>query len=232
MMQAQVMNNANRSPAMMAAAAQQGGGSSRLDRWLGDNTPLSASKLIMLTEEMLRKLSPEEILKITAQNLPIIGAQARDMFLSKLPEGNKLQSPEKLQGTPLRSAPYLGSCKIGHVVVGRDGDRVHLNEIFMSTFDADIDLTGKSGEIFKLKDKKISHEPRMIYGVNTICKVETIAGKSRLAPLGFNFQQGDRGVSFKTSNKVEAFYEIVAASTGRSIEELRAAAVRNAAARS
>ncbi|TLX16331.1 hypothetical protein [Rhizobium sp. MHM7A] len=232
-MQAQVMNNANRSPAMMAAAAQQSGGSSRLDRWLGDSAP-SAAKLIMLTEEMLRKLSPEEILKITAQNLPIIGAQARDMFISKLPEGNKLQSPQKLQGTPLRSAPYLGSCKIGHVVLGRDGDRVHLNEIFMSTFDADIDLTGKTktGEIFSLKDRKISHEPRMIYGINTICKVETIGGQSRLAPLGFNLQQGDRGVSFQTNNKVEAFYEIVAASTGRSIEELKAAAARNAAARS
>lgn len=229
-MQAQAMNNANRSPAIMAAAAQ-GGGSSRLDRWLGQSSPAPA-KLTVLTEEMMRKLSPEQILQITKQNLPIIAAQARDLFISKLPEEHKLRSPETLQGTPLRSAPHLGSCKIGHVILARDGDRVHLNEIFMSTFDADIDLTGKSGEIFQLKDRKISHDARMIYGVNTICKVETIAGKSRLAPLGFNLQHGERGVNFKTNNKVEAFYEIVSASTGRSIEELKAAAARNAAARS
>ncbi len=231
-MQAQVMNNANRSPAMMAANAQQGG-SSRIDRWLGQASP-SAGQIITLTEEQLRKMTPEQILKVTMQNLPLIGAKASDMFLSKLPEGNKLKSPKVLTGNALRSAPWLGSCKIGHVVLGQDGDRVHLKEIFVSTFDADIDLTGKTktGEIFSLRDRKISTEPRMIYGINSICKVETIAGQSRLAPLGFNLREGDRGVAFQTNNKLEAFYEIVSASTGRSIEELKAAAAKNAAARS
>jgi hypothetical protein len=226
-MQAQVMNNANRSPAMMAAAITRGGSSSRLDRWMGESSP-AAGKIITITEEMLRQLTPEQILNITMQNLPLIGAKARDMFVSKLPEGNKLQAMKELKGTALRSAPHLGSCKIGHVVLGRDGDRVHLNEIFMSTFDADIDLTGKTktGEIFALKDRKTSTEPRMIYGINTICRVETIAGRTRLAPLGFDLQKGERGVSFKTNNNLEAFYEIVSASTGRSIEELKAAAAR------
>lgn len=233
MMQAQVMNNANRSPAMMAAAAQQGGGATRLDRWLGETGP-AVGQIITLTEEQLRKMTPEQILKVTMQNLPLIGAKASDMFLTKLPEGNKLKSPKVLTGNALRSAPWLGSCKIGHVVLGQDGDRVHLKEIFVSTFDADIDLTGKTktGEIFSLRDRKISTEPRMIYGINSICKVETIAGQSRLAPLGFNLREGDRGVAFQTNNKLEAFYEIVSASTGRSIEELKAAAARNAAARS
>jgi hypothetical protein len=231
MMQAQAMNNQKRSPVMMAAPAQQGG--TRLDRWLGESGP-STTTLITLTEEMLRKLSPEQILKITMQNLPIIGAQARDLFVSRLPGDNKLQSPSTMKPLPLRSAPHLGSCKIGHVIVDREGDRVHLNEIFMSTFDADIDLTGKTktGEVYQLKDAKISHEPRMIYGINTICRVGLIGGRTSLVPVGFDLQQGDMGVSFKTNNKLEAFYEIVSASTGRSIEELKATAARKAAGRS
>jgi hypothetical protein len=221
-MQAQAMNSTMR--AAVPPSAIQGGQPSRLDRWLGE--PGVASQFVTITEEMLRKLTPEQLFAITQKNLPILGAQARDLFVSKLPEAHKLQVPDRLGGTPLKKAPHLGSCKIGHVVLGRDGDRVHLNEIFMSTFDADIDLTDGSGDYFKLKDKQVSNDPRMIYGVHTICRVETVAGKSRLTPVTFNTKAGDRGVAFSTSNKVEAFYNIVAASTGRSIDEVKAMAAK------
>lgn len=230
MMQAQVMNNANRGPMMMAN--QQGAGQTRLDRWLGGEAPSpapqpvqssSAPKLIQITEEMLSKLKPEQILQITMNNLPIIGHQIQKEFVSKLPAGHSLKSPQSFNPMPIKSAPYLGSCKIGHVIQGREGDRVYAKEFFMSTFDADIDLSGKTGELYLLKDRKISNQARMVYGINTISRIETDGqGRSRMKTMAFNVSEGDRGVVFKTNSKEEALYELAAASLGLTVEEFRA----------
>lgn len=209
-MQAQVMNNANR---IAANVAGQGQANSRLDRWLGEAAP-GGPKLITLTEEMLRKLTVEQMLEITRNNLPILGKQAHSLFVPKLPEGHKLMTPKEFRPLPSRQAPYLGACKIGQVVVGRDGDRFHVNEVFMSTFDADIDLSGKNGDLYVLKDKNVSTEARMFYGINTIWN-------SKGDMLGFDMQRGDKGVAFQTNNQREALFEIAAASTGVTVEELK-----------
>lgn len=187
----------------------------RLDRWVGldDGSPL---RFVELTQDMLKILKPEEIHKLTVGNLTIMGQSEIGQISKLLPANNKLRPPKALRPSTLKGLPYLGSCKIGEVLLREQAGQFVVNQIFMSNFEAEID-TGAEDDLFVGVSKEVSNRPRMFYGLNVI--VDRVG-----QAVGFDVNSGRKGLSFQTRDKAEAIWHIAAAATNQSVEALRAKA--------
>ena len=187
----------------------------RLDRWVGldDGSPM---RFVELTQDMLKILKPEEIHKLTVANLTIMGQSEIGQITKVLPSNSKLRQPKALRPSTLKGLPYLGSCKIGEVLLREQGGQFVVNQIFMSNFEAEID-TGAEEDLFVGVSKEVSNRPRMFYGLNVI--VDRVG-----QPVGFDLNSGRKGLVFQTRDKAEAIWHIAAAATNQSIEALRAKA--------
>ncbi len=211
MSQTMVMSSGQRQMGVPQAVAAAG--PSRLERWgvvESDSTP----KIVQITPQMLQTMSPQEIARIAMSNIAIWGGQENDFFTKLLPANHMLRKPKKFDPQILQKAPYLGSCKIGEVLVEKknDGSMV-TQQMFMANFIADIDTSGK-GDLFNLQSKDIGNGPKMFYSLNLVLDP---SGK----PIGFDRGKGKGGVSFQTLNKADAAWHIAAAATGMTVEELK-----------
>jgi hypothetical protein len=205
---------------VMSAGQRQAGvlplqmaSTSRLDRWTGAENA-TVAKLVKITPQMLQQMSPEEIARIAMSNIAILGGQDAELFHSKLPVGHKLLAPKSFKPQLLKQAPYLGSCKIGEVVLAENNGKRLINQMFVANFLADIDTGSQDGNLYKLHNKNISDSTQMYFGMNVV--VDRSGN-----PLGFDRSRGKAGVSFQTENRAEALWQIAAASTGMTVEQLR-----------
>lgn len=207
------MSHAHASASEMRITPPPMGDVTRLDRWLGIPEEVPA-RFVPLTPDMLKTMKPEDILKLTMNNLALMGQSEIDMILKLLPEQHSLRRPKAFRPMPLRKLPYLGACKIGEVIVREHNGKYLVNQIYMANFEADLDTSGQ-GDLFLGISKEVSNKPRMYYGLNVV--VDRMG-----QALGFDRTTGDGGVAFQTRDKAEAVWQIAAASTHQTVEQLRA----------
>lgn len=217
MLQTMVTNSGQRPGAGMPPQASGGQSASRLDRWLGSDD--GDSRIIEITPEMLASKTPQEIAKIAMRNLAIFGSQQHAFFKSKLPSEHKLITPKEFTPVLLPKSSYLGRCKVGEVLLARSGDKALVHQMFTANFLADINTSGK-GDLFNLHNKNIGNTPKMFFGMNVII--------DRNGPIGFDLSRGKNGITFQTENQTEAAWEIAAAATGQTVEQLREKLARKA----
>lgn len=221
MSQAQVMSSGARPNGVNGGA---GGQPSRLDRWMGA-AEAPQRKFIPLTPEMVMKLTAQQLLEITTNNLSILGEQYNAEFLADLPNGHRLVTPKQFKPQVLQSAPYMGACKIGEVMLAKKDGKILTHQMFMANFIGQIN-TADPSKLYIPTKKEVSNTPKMFFGLNVV--VDAVLQN----PLGFQRTLGKDGVSFQTTDKEEAMYLVNAAATGRSVEAVRAQmAPRMAAAR-
>lgn len=117
----------------------------------------------------------------------------------------------------LPNVPHLGTCKFGEIVTGRSPDAVAVTQMFIANFDGDLDTTAGVANLYKPRSRDFD---QMFFGLHLIIDRD---GNF----LRFNQRLGDNGLAFKTKDITTAHYHIASASTGLSIEALRARAAAN-----
>lgn len=179
-------------------------------RWFhgesGEPEPMatSAKKFRKITADM----AMAEIIAATRENLSILGDDAGNLFIPKLPAEHKLR--RAIRSSVLQSAPHLGTCKFGEIVTDMDEKAIALTQIFIANFDGDLDVS-QPGNIYRPKSRGFD---QMFFGLHLI--VDRSGN-----PLGFNRARGDNGIAFKTKDLTTALYNIASESTGLSIEALQ-----------
>ncbi len=162
-------------------------------------------------------MAAAEVAAITKENMAILGEDACELFVSRLPREHRLR--KAIRSAVLPTAPYLGLCKFGEVLTDRVGDNFHITQIFITNFDGNVE-TSDSGSLCTPISNKFD---QMQFGVHVI--VDRLGNR-----IGFDRNRGQDGLAFKTKNIGQALYHIASESTGLSIEALqaRAAAARKA----
>lgn len=192
--------------------------SARYTRWFsgetGEPEPMAtaAKKFRKITANM----GVSEVIAATKGNLSILGDDASDLFTSKLPAEHRLR--KAIRSSVLPNAPFLGACKFGEIVTGRSSDVLAVTQIFIANFDGDLDTVAGGANLYRPHSREFD---QMFFGLHLLLDRE---GNF----LGFNQSQGDKGVAFKTKDIGTALYSIASASTGLSMDVLKA---RAAAAR-
>lgn len=207
------MSQAHAHVSAMLQAPPPAGDVTRLDRWLGI-TEEAPARFVPITPELLKTMKPEDILKLTMSNLALMGQSEIDLILKLLPESHSLRRPKTFRPMPLRKMPYLGSCKVGEVIVREHNGKYLVNQIYMANFEADLDTSGQ-GDLFHGITREVCNKPRMYYGLNVV--VDRVG-----QALGFDRTAGNDGIAFQTNDKAEAVWQIAAASTHQTVEQLRA----------
>ena len=207
------MSHADASASEMRYAPPPVGDVARLDRWLGISEE-APPRFVPITPDMVKTMKPEDILKLTMNNLALMGQSEVDMILKLLPDNHSLRRPKTFKPMPIRKLPYLGACKMGEVIVKEQGGKYLVNQIYMANFEADIDTSGER-DLFTGITREVSNKPRMFYGLNVV--VDRMG-----QALGFDRNAGDGGLAFQTTDKAEAVWHIAAASTHQTVEQLRA----------
>lgn len=154
-----------------------------------------------------------EIMAVTKDNLSILGGDANDLFVSKLPAEHRMR--KTIRSSTLPDIPHLGTCKFGEIVTGINKDAIAVTQIFIANFDGDLDTSSGGPSIYKPRSRDFD---QMFFGLNLI--VDRNGN-----PLAFNHNAGVNGVAFKTKDITTALYSIASASTGLSTEALKARAV-------
>lgn len=194
--------------------------SARYARWFrgedGEPEPMatSAKRFRRITADM----AVAEVIAATKDNLSILGEDASDLFMSKLPTGHRMR--KAIRSSVLPNVPHLGICKFGEIVTGRSQDVFAVTQMFIANFYGDLDTTAEGANLYKPRNKDFD---QMFFGLHLILDRDGNL-------LGFNQKLGDNGVAFKTKHITTALYNIASASTGLSMETLRerAAASRKA----
>ncbi|MBB4143169.1 DUF6656 family protein [Rhizobium rhizoryzae] len=194
--------------------------SARYTRWFhgdpGEPEPMatSAKKFRQITGDM----AVAEVIAATKENLSILGDDASDLFTSKLPAGHRMR--KAIRSSILPHVPYLGTCKFGEIVTGRNQDHFAVTQIFIANFDGDLNTDVAGANFCKPRSRDFD---QMFFGLHLIMDRDGNA-------LGFDKRLGDNGVAFKTKDITTALYNVAAASTGLSMEALkaRAAAIQKA----
>mgnify|MGYP000002200019 CR=1 FL=1 len=159
---------------------------------------------------ILASMGAAEIAQATKENLAILGDDAHDLIASKLPAGNRMR--KAIRSSIIPTVPHLGSCKFGEVVTAFNGEAYSVLQFFIANFDGELDTSG--GQFLRPRSKEFD---QMFFGVNLLVDRN---GNT----IGFNRSQGSQGVAFKTKDVTKVLYNVASASTGLSIEELRARA--------
>ncbi|HEY0123508.1 MAG TPA: DUF6656 family protein [Rhizobium sp.] len=188
--------------------------SARYTRWFhgenGEPEPMatSAKKFRKITADM----AVAEVMAATKENLSILGDDASDLFLSKLPAAHKMR--KAIRSSILPGIPHLGTCKFGEIVTDRSRDMIAVTQIFIANFDGDLDTASRGANVYKPHSRDFD---QMFFGLHLIVDRDG-------NPLGFNRKRGENGIAFKTKDITTALYNIASASTGPSIETLQARA--------
>jgi hypothetical protein len=209
MSQTMVMSSGQRQAGVPQHMAPSG--TSRLERWLGN--PTESGKIVQITPQMIQSMSPQELMKIARNNIAIWGQEGYDEFVSQITGSHMLRKPKAFTPLLLPKVPYLGSVKLGEVILAKKDGKYLLNQIFTSNFVADIDTSGK-GDLFNLHDKGPGNSAKMFYGMHVVVDRQG-------NPLGFDRSRGKNGVSFQTTKRAEAAVQIESAATGLNIDMLR-----------
>lgn len=187
------------------------GASARYGRWFhgedGTSEPMATAR------KKFRKIdaamAAAEVAAITKDNMAILGEDAFQLFVHKLPAEHKLR--KSVRAAVLSSVPYLGLSKFGEVVSGRSGDHLAVTQVFITNFDAELNLDNEAN-FCTPKDRQFD---QMIFGVHFLMD----RNGNR---IGFDRQRGANGVAFQTKDMNEALRQIASASTGISLQALEA----------
>lgn len=184
----------------------------RYDRWFfGENSSellLSASKKFRMIDQ---HMAAAEVEAATKENMAILGDEACDLFMSKLPKNHRLR--KSVRSSVLSKVPYLGAAKFGEVVGARHGDTYSVTQMFIANFDGELDTSRGATYCVPLR----LDFDQMYYGLHVL--VDKFG-----STLGFDHTRGRHGVAFKTKDMASALYSIASASTGLSRQALRARA--------
>jgi hypothetical protein len=156
-------------------------------------------------------MAAAEIAAITKDNMTILGEDAFELFMPKLPDAHRLR--KAVRAAVLPSVPYLGMAKFGEIVCGRTEDHVAVTQIFITNFDGE--LNTRNANFCTPINRQFD---QMIFGVHFLLD----RNGNR---IGFDYRRGENGVAFKARDMNEALYGIASASTGLSIEQLEARVV-------
>lgn len=188
------------------------GGAARYSRWFfsedGPEPLATASKNF---KEIAPRMAAAEVAAATKDNMAILGNEACDLFMSRLPKDHKMR--KAIRSSVLAQTPYLGSCKFGEVLAARNADTYSVMQIFIANFEGELNTT--AGATFVVPTR-LDYD-QMFYGVHVI--VDKIGN-----PIDFDRARGRNGIAFKTKDLTTALYSIASASTGLSLEALRARA--------
>lgn len=194
-------------------------GAPRYSRWFhgedGNREPMATSM------KKFRQIDPSmaaaEVASITKENMAILGADACDLFVSRLPREHRMR--KAIRSAVLPTAPYFGLCKFGEVVVERAADKFHITQIFITNFDGEVETSDNANFCTPVNNKF----DQMLFGVHVI--VDRLGNR-----IGFDRERGEDGLAFKTKNIGQALFHIASESTGIPLEVLqtRAAAAKKA----
>ena len=194
-------------------------GAPKYTRWFhgedGNREPMATSA------KKFRKIDPSmaaaEVAAITKENMAILGTDACDLFVSRLPREHRMR--KAIRSAVLPSVPYFGLCKFGEVVADRVDDTFHITQIFITNFDGEVETSGKANFCTPINNKF----DQMRFGVHVI--VDRLGNR-----IGFDRERGEDGLAFKTKNIGQALFHIASESTGLSLEvlQMRAAAAKKA----
>lgn len=192
--------------------AETQGGAARYSRWFfGEDGPeplATASKKFKVIDP---RMAAAEVAAATKDNMAILGNEACDLFMSRLPKEHKMR--KTIRSSVLAKVPYLGSCKFGEVVTARNGDTYSVTQLFIANFEGELDTT--AGATFCVPTR-LDYD-QMFYGVHVL--VDKFGN-----PLDFDRARGRNGIAFKTKDLTTALYSVASVSTGLSLEALKARA--------
>jgi hypothetical protein len=162
----------------------------------------------------VRKTVPER--ELAAKTLGILrdaGVQMHDKIARVLPRGHRME--HAVLAELLKNIPYLGTCRIGRVPLGRTGPDnrfFSVAEFYVTNFDANITTQGKHFYNYASTEAALEAGPKF-FGIGIIADQY---GRR----LNFDKRFGESGVYYQTKDEALAHYAIAAISTGRSFSEL------------
>lgn len=162
----------------------------------------------------VKKTEPErELAEKTLGILRDAGTQMHDKIARALPHGHRME--HAVLAELLKNIPYLGTCRIGRVPIGRvgpEGKFLSMAEFYVTNFDAKITTRGKHFYNYPSSEAALEAGPKF-FGIGIIADRY---GRR----LNFDKRFGDSGVYYQTKDEALATYAIAAISTGRSFSEL------------
>ncbi len=212
-----IVKLANASLSLASSASEAQIAAAKYARWFSDGSvqpePLETSKARF--RKILPTMDAIEIATATRDNLSILGDDAHSLFSGRLPANNRMRRANRTSVLP--TIPYLGSCKFGEVVVGQTAASYSVLQLFIANFDGEFD-TSAGASFYKPSSRDFD---QMFFGVHVVVDRDG-------NPLGFDRKRGVDGIAFKTKDLNKALYNVAAAATGLSMEQLK---VRAEAAR-
>lgn len=197
---------AHPSLAIVQSKRQQKQNPTRYGEWFYGEK-IAVRKLRSITNEM----SDADVAAATKENLALIGEETSRRILARLPPGHTLY--KAVRTATLKAAPHLGACKFGEIITDYDRDKYDLLQVFLANFSGLLDTSSKANFLTPVS----KNYDQMFFGLHV--QVDRSGN-----PLGFNHALGTNGIAFQTKNLVNAFYHVAVASTGLSLEELKARA--------
>lgn len=167
-----------------------------------------------LRAPVVKKTTTER--ELAAKTLGILrdaGVQMHDKIAKALPQGHRME--QAVLAELLKNIPYLGTCRIGRVPLGRAGpdNRFYsVAEFYVTNFDANITTQGKHFYNYASTESALEAGPKF-FGIGIIADRY---GRR----LNFDKRFGESGVYYQTKDEALAHYAIAAISTGRSFKEL------------
>lgn len=209
-----IVKLANASLSLASSASDAEIASAKYARWFSGDEP--HPEPLATSKKRFRKIVPTmdviEVASATRENLSIMGDDAHDLFSGRLPANNRMR--RAIRSTVLPNIPYLGSCKFGEVVVGQTAENYSVLQLFIANFDGEFD-TAAGATFYKPYSRDFD---QMFFGVHLMVDRNGNA-------LGFDRQRGLDGIAFKTKDLNKALYNVAAAATGLSMEQLKARAL-------
>lgn len=160
-----------------------------------------------------KTVSERELAEKTLGILRDAGTQMHDKIARALPHGHRME--RAVLAKLLKNIPYLGTCRIGRVPIGRvgpEGRFLSMAEFYVTNFDAKITTQGRHFYNYPSTEAALEAGPKF-FGIGIIADQY---GRR----LNFDKRFGDAGVYYQTKDEALATYAIAAISTGRSFSEL------------
>jgi hypothetical protein len=161
-----------------------------------------------------------ELGKKTLAAMTEAGVVFHDKIARALPGDHRMESA--ILAELIKNIPYLGTCRIGRVPLGRTGPQKRffsVAEFYVTNFDANLSTSGKHFYNYQSPVGALEAGPKF-FGIGIITD-----GQGRR--LSFDKRFGDGGVYYQTKDEALAAYAIASISTGRSFSELLSMDKRN-----
>jgi hypothetical protein len=165
------------------------------------------------TPAVVKTVPERDLAKKTLGILRDAGTQMHDKIARTLPHGHRME--HAVLAELLKSIPYLGTCRIGRVPIGRvgpEGKFFSVAEFYVTNFDAKITTQGKHFYNYQSTEAALESGPKF-FGIGIIADQ---FGRR----LNFDKRFGESGLYYQTKDEALAAYAIAAISTGRSFSEL------------